>query len=275
MNQNIPEFDEEVLRGLSLEGIDEPEGKVEQLPISKSLGLESDGTVQFTVEPKNEPQEKRVKYYVTDQNTGRRFYVGYVAHYGSRKGLATSRGDELIYDRFQAEDEIGAWAHFMYPTVMAESRGRHLTFNSYDRAHFTWGFYQLAAHTANDNLILLMRELLSLSSASTYFPDLTLEDGKVHQVTDGGLKNLEKETVVQLSSWKETQIVDFMEYLNPKSKWVDNEEVVTAAKFIDWVRNDPEMLSATIRISAQIMKKKAKYFAQRYNLIGERPELMI
>jgi len=230
--------------------------------------------VNFVVDPSGEPQEIGTKFYVTDHETSKRVYVGRVTRYGSRRGLSRY-SDSIPYDRFKAEAANGAWSHFIYPTVMAESGGRHLVINAWDRAHFTWGFYQLAAHTARDNLILLMRELVALPSAKRYFPDLLLVGGKVARRTSNGTVNLEREVEVDVGGWTETQIPDFMTYLNPSSRRLDNQEVIASAKFIAWAEEDPAMLETTIRVSVQIMKRKIGYCARRLDLYGKRPELAI
>lgn len=228
--------------------------------------------VKFRVEPAGEPQNERAKYYVVDENTGTRFYVGFVDYYYSRKGIARY-SEEVIYDRFAEEKRNGLWAHFVWPTVMAEGAGQHLVVNCYDRAAFTWGFYQLAAHTADDNLILLMRELLKLPTAKFYFPDLALVDGKVAKVTPGGTVSLER--AVWSSAHREHQIPDFMAYMNPSDRRVENIEVINAAKFLDWARRDPLMLAATVQVSMRIMKGKVAKWADKYHLVGRRPELAI
>src|SRR5690606_6633196 len=187
-----------------------------------------------------------------------------------------SRSSTLLeYDRFQAEEQMGLWAHFIWPTVMAESNGRYISINAWDRAHFTWGFYQLAAHTAGDNLILLMRELVQLPLVARYFPDLKLVDGKVARETDAGPVSLEREVTVDVGGRPERQLPDFMAYLNPSSFRVDEREVLTAAKFASWALEDKEMRDATVRVSVAIMKRKIKARAQSLGLIGKRPELAI
>jgi hypothetical protein len=105
----------------------------------------------------------------------------------------------------------------MWPTIVAESAGgHHLLVNTYDRARFTFGFYQLAAHTPDDNLILLFRELLKLQNAATYFPDLTLQSNRVHRIAGGQSHSLETVTSVHRPNGKlEKQILGFMAYLNP------------------------------------------------------------
>ena len=277
MTNDNQEFDDEIdLRGFSPEGIEADNEKIGVSDLSEeSIGEESVGSVQFKVDPFGEPQASGTKYYVIDQADGQKYYAGKVLKYGSRRGL--SRASTLLkYDRFESENDIGLWAHFMWPSVMAESHGRYITINAWDRAHFTWGFYQLAAHTARDNLILLARELLKLPSAGKYFPDLTLDsEGKVAKIKDGDLVSLEREVQVDVGNWTETQIPDFMEYLNPSSRRVDNSEVLTSAKFAAWALEDPAMRKATVEISVAIMKRKIKARANTFGLIGKRPELAI
>lgn len=261
-----------------LRGIPSSEIEADDEPLPAPLAADSDTTavtpVRYKVTPEGEPQEPGIKYSVTDLDTGVTSYAGKVLQYKSRRGLSRVSND-LLYDRFAAEQQIGAWAHFMWPSVIAESNGRYISINAWDRAHFTWGFYQLAAHTPRDNLILLMRELVKLPSARRFFPDLTLVDGKVAQVTSTGTVSLEREQEVVVGDGTEIQIVDFIAYLNPSSFKMDEREVVTAAKFATWAVEDSAMRQATVRISVAIMKRKIKARAATFGLIGRRPELAI
>ncbi len=229
--------------------------------------------VTFKVEPQGEPQERGTRYYAVDQSDGHRVYTGKVTVYGTRRGLGCYSGD-IRYDRMREEQNVGLWAHFIWPTAMGESEGCHIVVNAWDRARFTWGFYQLAAHTANENLILLMRELLKLPAASFYFPDLVLSEGKVaRRSASGAPVSLERE--VWSAAHRETQLPDFMSYLNLTDTRVENGEVATSARFIDWARRDPEMLATTIRVSVDIMKRRLRGFADAYGLRGRRAELAI
>lgn len=90
-------------------------------------------TSSFTVKPGGEPQTKVTKYYLVNQANGDRTCAGKVHRYGSRRGLSRS-SDLLIFDRHAAENTIGIWVHFMWPTVMAESNGRYISINVWDRA---------------------------------------------------------------------------------------------------------------------------------------------
>ncbi len=263
------------LRGIPLDELLEAEPDRSTLSnVPPTPGATESATVRYSVTPIGEPQDRGTKFYVDNLDTGERVYVGQVAIYGNRRGLSRY-SEDVKYERAHAEASIGAWAHFIWPSVMAESGGRHLVINAWDRAHFTWGFYQLAAHTAKDNLILLMRELLKLPTAARFFPDLLLDNGKLHRRTSNGTVTLEREVEVDVGSWTETQLPDFMAYLNTSSRRLDNQEVITSAKFLAWAREDPAMLDTTIRVSTEIMQRKIARLAQRLDLIGRRPELAI
>ncbi|MGO8023925.1 hypothetical protein [Rhizobium leguminosarum] len=265
---------DDVLRGIDaseIEGDDQPLPE----PAAADAGSPADVVpVKYKVVPEGEPQESGTEYSVIDLETGVKSFAGKVLKYGSRRGLSRA-SNQLIYDRFAEEDEIGAWAHFMWPSVIAESNGRYISINAWDRAHFTWGFYQLAAHTPGDNLILLMRELVNLPSARRFFPDLTVINGKLARQSDAGPVTLEKEYEVQVGDDKEMQLVDFMTYLNPSSFRLDEREVLTAAKFAAWANEDSSMRATTVRVSVEIMKRKIRARAGTFGLIGRRPELAI
>jgi hypothetical protein len=267
---------DEVLRGIPLSEIEADSESLPAAPLEPDLAAPAAerAPVRYKVLPAGEPQGGGTKYSVLDQDTNEIFFAGKVLTFKSRRGL--SRSSTLLqYDRFDAAQQMGAWAHFIWPTVMAESNGRYISINAWDRAHFTWGFYQLAAHTARDNLILLMRELVKLPSAARFFPDLTLVDGKVARKTESGTISLEREERVQVGNGTETQIPDFMAYLNPSSFRVDEKEVLTAAKFAAWASEDKAMRDATVRVSVGIMKRKIKARAGTFGLVGKRPELAI
>ena len=184
---------------------------------------------------------------------------------------------QLKYDRGAAETEWGLWAHFLWPTVVAESYGGyHMIVNAYDRARFTFGFYQLAAHTPGDNLILLFRELLALATAQTYFPDLKLDKGKVTQVIGSGTLDLEKVTLVtRPNKKKESQLLDFMKYFNPDDKAMEQTEAFRTAQLAYWLEDDPQAIAAAVRVPFNIMLRKVKAAAKAYGLTGMRPELAI
>ena len=239
----------------------------------------------FTIATDGDPQKKSTRWTATPDDGGAAFLVGQTVPFkdgdGPHRGLYQTRVlDEipaLYYDRTAAAAELGLWAHFIWPTVVAESAGgHHLMINTYDRARFTFGFYQLAAHTPGDNLILLFRELLTLPKAKDYFPDLTLESGKVHRIEGSKRKSLEVVTNVHRPNGKfEDQIVGFMTYLNPDTGNAGEIEAANAARLMHWLMNDPLAVAASVRVAAAIMRGKVKRHATAFKLAGRDPRLAI
>jgi hypothetical protein len=241
-------------------------------------------SITVTVARDGPPNRKGTNWTATIAPGGRTFLVRQSASYSP--GSVTTRGiyqskviaqlPQLAYDRAAAAARHALWAHFIWPSVIAESNGYHLTLNTYDRAAFTFGFYQLAAHKPKDNLILLFRHLLTLPSAANYLPDLVLQNGKVHPKVGGVTRNLEAETSVTLPSAEvETQIVGFMTYLNPDSGNVGDIEVINGAKLMDWLLRDRAAMQASEDIAFEIMKRKLAKRATQYGLRGKDPRLAI
>jgi hypothetical protein len=239
----------------------------------------------FAVTTNGDPQKTYTRWTATPDDGSAPYLVGQTVSFkdgdGNHRGLYQTRVlneiPALFYDRKQSEAELGLWAHFIWPTVVAESSGgHHLLVNTYDRARFTFGFYQLAAHTPNDNLILLFRELLLLPKAQSYFPDLTLKNGKVHRIENGSAKSLEVVTNVHRPNGKfEDQIVGFMTYLNPDTTSAGSSEAANAARLMHWLMNDSEAVAASVRVATQIMRRKVRHQAAAYKLTGKDPRLAI
>jgi hypothetical protein len=205
------------------------------------------------------------------------FKDGDGAHRGLYQTAILPQIPKLYFDRNAAASTLGLWAHFIWPTVTVESAGgHHLLINTYDRARCTFGFYQLAAHTPNDNLILLFRALLALPKAVDYFPDLQLKNGKVHRNEGGTSHSLEVVTNVHRPNGKfEDQIVGFMSYLNPDTTTAGSAEAETAAKLMHWLLNDPAAIEASVAVAISIVKRKVRAQASIYKLEGKDPRLAI
>jgi hypothetical protein len=241
--------------------------------------------VSFTISRDGEPQKKFTKWFAKPPGTTKKFFVGYTVPFndgdGAHRGLAQTKFmaelPKLFYDRQQASSDVGLWAHFIWPTVVAESAGgHHLLVNTYDRARFTFGFYQLAAHTPKDNLILLFRKLIALPKAADYFPDLSLKSGLVHRTVNGASFSLEEVTTVHRPNGKiEKQLVAFMTYLNPDTTTAGEDEVVNTAKLMHWLLNDRDAIRVSVSTALDIMRGKVKRQAATYNLKGKEPELAI
>ena len=205
-------------------------------------------------------------------------YVGIEVGYKNRRGLAnisrSSRMGEVpggTYDAGEAEQHIGNWAHLLRPTIMAESAGKICAVQSYDRAAFTFGCFQMAAHTAGDNLILYMRDLLKLPSKDRYFPELFLKDNKVHRRLGRGAMSLETPKRVKVASWVETQIPDFMAFWNDSPGSVDEGEILAAGRLILWNVEQEEARALQYLWARDTITKKLNYAAAKGIMVWDLP----
>jgi len=241
--------------------------------------------IEFTINASGSPQVGKTKWFATPNDGGQSFLVGYTVGFadgdGAHRGLAQTRYlseiPKLYYDRHQSAGLFGKWSHFIWPTAVAESAGgHHLLVNTYDRARFTFGFYQLAAHTPDDNLILLFRRLAALPTAKTYFPDLGVQGGRLHRKIGEAWVSLETVTSVQRPNGKvEDQLVGFMSYLNPDTINVGEIEVRNVARLMHWLQHDPEAVNLSTATAIEIVRRKAKRIATTYGLAGKPAELAI
>jgi hypothetical protein len=169
--------------------------------------------------------------YSSRADGGPKFAVGTQVHYQENRGLANDNsplGKQYNYDPTKFAQAFGFWAEFIEPTAMCEGRS-FITLNTYDRARFTFGFTQFAAHVPNGDFVTWMRTMLREPKVNDYFPDLGLENG--HIVKHGATTTIPLET--------NDTTAPLMDYLNPSLAGVDDEEVIAAAKFIHWTMNEP------------------------------------
>lgn len=188
----------------------------------------------------------------------------------SYKGLAHRKGTDLalikpygFYNRFKEEATHGLWAHFLWPTIVAESGGYYARINTYDAGFCTFGMYQLAAHTPGENLAELFRALLKLSDAPAYFPDLTLVNGKVHRRVNEGTQDLEQPVV---SNGLRTSALAV--YLNPSTAGYDQAEMLANARLIHWVRRNAAARTAQMDVAVAIAKRKLRIADAKLDLSG-------
>lgn len=171
------------------------------------------------------------------------FVVGQEFKNGSRLGLFNS-ADTLgpFYRGTDWEADFGLWARLLEPTAVAEGEGNMAALNTWDSARFTFGFVQFAAHTPNENFVLLLRKLLALPLAGRYFPDLSLVNGRVHHKTRGALETSSSTAALQ-------------SFLNPKPDMIDpSEEVGSAARLMHWTRADSEARRAQVACAVEKMQ---------------------
>ena len=190
---------------------------------------------------------------------GERFYVGNRVPYKGRIGLMNTQGNSApVYNPDEYLDTFAHWAYFIYPTAIAESRARFNCLNTYDRAGFTFGFLQFAAHVAEGDFVKFFRALLQLEEGAAYFPELKLHDGRISQQTASGLLRLETATSSEA----------LKRYLNPSGGEVENREVLSAARFIHWSSHSQAHRVTQVRTGVETAKEKVRQAQKRMALDG-------
>src|SRR5688572_30983863 len=177
------------------------------------------------------PNGRTAYYAKLNGSTEPKFIIGYRTFYLDNFGLYnTTVNSNQVYVPDDYKGAYGFWAHFIYPTARAESRGSFYCLNTYDRAQFTFSFMQYAAHVPNGDFVLFFRKLIELPNAKEYFPKITLHDGHIHY------RN-ENNTLTRLEDNVSTQRL--MNYLNPTLADVENQELICSARMVHWAVNDP------------------------------------
>ncbi|WP_291131735.1 hypothetical protein [Flavobacterium sp. UBA7682] len=170
-----------------------------------------------------------------------------------------SVNNNLVYKPEDYVQKNKFWAYFIYPTVMAESKGSFLCLNTYDRAKFTFTFMQYAAHVPNGDFVKFFKKLLALPKAKDYFPKLVLQNNQIfYRNSTGILSPLESNTSSQA----------LMDYLNPTLTEVDQQELICAARFVHWASNDPEHRKIQVETAIVMYKENMKEYHERFGLHG-------
>ena len=195
--------------------------------------------------------------------SGEEFLVGADVRYESRRGLmlrAPASG-YVKYDPDEWRAAHGVWADMIAVTSEVEGKGDLCTVNTYDRAGFTFGLMQWAAHTPNDNFVLLMRKLLALPSAPAYFPDLRCQPdgGRIVRQADADAEVLE--TADSTTALRR--------YLNPDEGKVDEAEVIAAAKLMHWIRTDAAARTLLINFALEHYRHQVRAIAEKVPLNGK------
>jgi len=191
---------------------------------------------------------------------GDEIHVARRTRYGPRIGLAQiGRLTGPIYDSTDYSAEFGTWAHLVYAIGASESGNRFNRLNTYDRAAFTFGFVQFAAHTPNDNLVLLLRRATELPAFQRHFPELQMRDGRLYRVVGETATDLEAESYNP--RYKERQLENLMRYLNPVETELDGTEIVHAARLVNLCETSPEFCALQVRTAIEITLRK---FRERY-----------
>lgn len=217
--------------------------------------------------------KKSGKTYTATTQSGHTFIVGTTTTFTddmTRVGLFQGKmaiKNSLQFGMFNPLDfagTFGQWAHFIAPTLSAEAGARFATINTYDRAAFTFGAPQLAAHTPDANFIVYLRKLLAVPSAAAHFPELSLRQntaGKttVHLSNAGGIVDLETVVLVTRPNNKtENQLALLMEYLNSSPTAVDEAELLAAARLMNLLRIEPKAKELQIEVFIEHAAKNLK-----------------
>lgn len=205
----------------------------------------------------------KIAYYAKLVNAAEpEFFVGYKTYYKEQDGHGlynSSQKNNLIYKGEDYEEEFGFFAHFIVPTTKVESNSSFICLNTYDRAYFTFGFMQFAAHVANGDFVQFLRKLLLLKNAMDYFPRLRLIDKRIFYISDNGTKT-------QLEFENGTK--PLMEYLNPSLKDVEHQELICSARLIHWATNDKEHRKLQASEAINLYKNNLIKYHKRLGLDG-------
>ncbi|MFC4818497.1 MULTISPECIES: hypothetical protein [unclassified Flavobacterium] len=202
---------------------------------------------------------RKVFYGKKTSSNEDKFTIGYTTMYEGNFGL---------YNILQTEGQIylpenypqyGFWSYFLYPTAMAESKGSFKCLNTYDRARFTFGFMQYAAHVPNGDFVVFLKELLLLPDASAYFPKLALKDNRIHYRSNNG-------TLTLLESDSSTQAL--MDYLNPSLSQVENQELICSARMVHWSSTSLAHRELQVKTAVEHYQKNMKSYHTRFGLHG-------
>ncbi|MFM8332227.1 MAG: hypothetical protein ACKN9T_11105 [Candidatus Methylumidiphilus sp.] len=171
--------------------------------------------------------------------------------------LTTPSG--LLYDANAYAPTYGFWAYFIAPTAKAESNNSFICLNTYDRARFTFGFMQYAAHVANGDFVRYFRQLLQLPNAADYFPKLALSGNQIcYRDASGTLTPLENSS----------STADLLDYLNPTLSAIESQELITAARMIHWTTHDAKHRELQVATAIEFFKENMQDYAKQYNLDG-------
>ncbi len=190
-----------------------------------------------------------------------KFLVGKETVYQHTKhglfNLSTPSGGVYQPDDYKAEH--GFWAYFIAPTAKAESGNSFVCLNTYDRAAFTFGFMQYAAHVPNGDFVVFFKELLALSNAKDYFPKIVVNHDRIfYREAGGALTQLENDATTE----------GLMKYLNPSLDDIETQELVCAARMVHWARHDAKHRRVQVRVAVENFKKNMRQYAHSYNLDG-------
>jgi len=188
------------------------------------------------------------------------FLIGFRTSYKNNYGLFNPlKTNGVVYDPIDFFEDKGFWAHFIYPTAKAESNGSFYCLNTYDRARFTFGFMQFAAHVPNGDFVKWFKTLMTLPNARDYFPKISLQDGRLYYSNGRSAPYaLEDDSCTEL----------LMKYLNPSLSEIENQELICSARMVHWALYDPDHRKCQVDTTLELWKQNMAYYHTRFNLDG-------
>ena len=187
-----------------------------------------------------------------------KFVIGYRTNYLGNFGLFNTQVNaDLVYKPADFTTQFGFWAHFIYPTSMAESQGSYLCLNTYDRAKCTFSFMQYGAHVPNGDFVKFLRKLLALPKGLEYFPKLSIQNGRINYRNSNG-------TFTPLESDASTQ--GLMDYFNPNLTEVDNQELICAARLVHWATKEADHRKVQVETAIEHFRSNMISYDNRFNL---------
>ena len=170
--------------------------------------------------------EEQGRDYWGRYDAGAPFFIGRRMGYEGRVGLGNGfPGCPPPPVRYAAEAyraRFGFWADLIAPTIACEG-GSFTALNSYDRAAFSFGIGQFAAHVPQGDFVCFFRALLRLPEAAVYFPTLAVINGRICETSP--LEDAQ--STLALRTW-----------LNPDPQAVGRQELDAAARLIHWTLHD-------------------------------------
>lgn len=203
--------------------------------------------------------EQRGQDYWASTGAEPGFFVGRAVRYQGRRGLSSAvpnapGQEEDVYRATQFETEFGIWASVIAPTIACEG-GRFTAINSYDRAAFSFGIGQFAAHVPEGDFVHLFRRLLALPEASAYFPELMLAKGRI------AVRGKPPQPLEDAAS-----TAALMAWLNPDPATIDAREVQVAARLVHWTRTSPAARKAQVAQMVDSARAHLQHAAQNLAL---------
>ncbi len=181
-----------------------------------------------------------------------------------RFGLSNDRGffgseeaEELLYVATDFEAVHPFWCDFIEPTAICEGQS-FISLNTFDRARFTFGFGQFAAHVPDGDFVRWFRDMLQRPEVEDYFPDLEVQAGRIVKV--------EEARVVPLEDSDSTEPLQL--FLNPTLDDVEDAEVIAAAKLIHWTGHHPDVRLLQVQHMINTARRLVKEADRRLGLDG-------